>query len=153
MGWLMAHGLPWRLSDRVRLPMQQMWAQSLGQEDPLEEEAAAHSSVLAWRIHGQRGLFGCSPWGRRVGHDCMMERAQPTGAQLSPPEGSLRGLTAGVEKGAGISGPRGGGEAWAPPPLPASSSPAARRAPASFQPPLLPEAGLLGFARSQDQQA
>ena len=89
MGWLMAHGLPWRLSDRVRLPMQQMWAQSLGQEDPLEEEAAAHSSVLAWRIHGQRGLVGCSPWGRRVGHDCMMERAQPTGAQLSHKEGPI----------------------------------------------------------------
>ena len=85
----MAHGLPWRLSDRVRRPMQQMWAQSLGQEDPLEEEAAAQSSVLAWRVHGQRGLVGCSPWGRRVGHDCVTERAQHTGAQLSPLEGSL----------------------------------------------------------------
>ena len=26
------------------------WAQSLGQEDPLEKEMAAHSSILAWRI-------------------------------------------------------------------------------------------------------
>ena len=27
-----------------------MWVPSLGQEDPLEEEMAAHSSILAWRI-------------------------------------------------------------------------------------------------------
>ena len=26
------------------------WVQSLGQEDPLEEEMATHSSILAWRI-------------------------------------------------------------------------------------------------------
>ena len=26
------------------------WAQSLCQEDPLEKEMAAHSSILAWRI-------------------------------------------------------------------------------------------------------
>ena len=36
-----------------------------GQEEPLEEEMAAHSSILAWKIHGQRGLAGYSPWGRR----------------------------------------------------------------------------------------
>ena len=27
-----------------------MWVQSLGQEDPLEESKATHSSILAWRI-------------------------------------------------------------------------------------------------------
>ena len=32
--------------------MQETRVQSLGQEDPLEEEMAAHSSVLAWRIPG-----------------------------------------------------------------------------------------------------
>ena len=26
------------------------WVQSLGQEDPLEKEMAAHSSTLAWKI-------------------------------------------------------------------------------------------------------
>ena len=26
-----------------------MWAQSLGQEDPLEEGMATHSIILAWR--------------------------------------------------------------------------------------------------------
>ena len=30
--------------------MQEMWVQSLGQEDPLEEGVATHSSILAWRI-------------------------------------------------------------------------------------------------------
>ena len=29
---------------------QEMWVQSLGQEYPLEEEMATHSSILAWRI-------------------------------------------------------------------------------------------------------
>ena len=34
-----------------RLPaMQETWARSLGQEDPLEKEMAAHSSTLAWKI-------------------------------------------------------------------------------------------------------
>ena len=28
----------------------EMQVQSLGQEDPLEEEMATHSSILAWRI-------------------------------------------------------------------------------------------------------
>ena len=32
------------------LPIQEMGAQSLGQEDPLEEEMATHSSILAWEI-------------------------------------------------------------------------------------------------------
>ena len=32
----------------------------LGGEDPLEEGI---SSILAWRIHGQRSLVGYSPWG------------------------------------------------------------------------------------------
>ena len=30
--------------------MQETWVQSLGQDDPLEEEMATHSSILAWSI-------------------------------------------------------------------------------------------------------
>ena len=30
--------------------MQETWVRFLGQEDPLEEGMAAHSSILAWRI-------------------------------------------------------------------------------------------------------
>ena len=29
---------------------QEMWVQSLGREDPLEEGMATHSSILAWRM-------------------------------------------------------------------------------------------------------
>ena len=43
---------------------------SLGAEDPLEKEVAPHSSILAWRFHGQRKLVCYSPWGyKRVRHD------------------------------------------------------------------------------------
>ena len=31
-------------------PMQETWVQSLGWEEPLEKEMAAHSSILAWEI-------------------------------------------------------------------------------------------------------
>ena len=41
--------------------MQKMQVQSLGQEDPLEQEMATHSSILAWEIQGQRSLVGYSP--------------------------------------------------------------------------------------------
>ena len=40
--------------------------QYLGQEDPLEKGTVTHSSILAWRIHGQSSLAvpqGYSPWG------------------------------------------------------------------------------------------
>ena len=34
-----------------KLPvMQETWVQSLGREDPLEEEMATHSSIFAWKI-------------------------------------------------------------------------------------------------------
>ena len=35
--------------ERIPLPMQETWVQSLGWEDPLEEELATHSSILAWK--------------------------------------------------------------------------------------------------------
>ena len=34
----------------VNTPTQEIWVQSLGWEDPLEEEKATHSSILAWEI-------------------------------------------------------------------------------------------------------
>ena len=38
-------------SDVKRLPtMRETWVQSLGREDPLEQEMATHSSTLAWKI-------------------------------------------------------------------------------------------------------
>ena len=43
--------------------MQELWIQSLGLEDPLEEEMATHSSILAWEIPRTRSLAGYSQWG------------------------------------------------------------------------------------------
>ena len=40
------------------LVMQETLVQHLDQEDSLEEEMTTHSSILAWRIHGQRRLMG-----------------------------------------------------------------------------------------------
>ena len=39
--------------------------QSQAREDPLEKEMATYSSMIAWRIHGQRSLIDCSPWGHK----------------------------------------------------------------------------------------
>ena len=39
--------------------------QSLGWEDPLQNEMAIHSSILPGKSHGQRSLEGYSPWGRK----------------------------------------------------------------------------------------
>ena len=47
-------GSAWRLS----LPaVQETQVQSLGQEDPLENGMATHSSILAGEFHGQRSLW------------------------------------------------------------------------------------------------
>ena len=40
---------------------QETWVQSPGQEDPLEEETAIHSSICAWRIPWTEELVGYSP--------------------------------------------------------------------------------------------
>ena len=48
---------------------QEMQVQSLGQEDPLEEGMATHSSILAWRILWTEEPDGLQFIGsQRVGH-------------------------------------------------------------------------------------
>ena len=37
--------------------MWETWVQSLGREDPLEEDVATHSSILTWRIPTDRGSW------------------------------------------------------------------------------------------------
>ena len=44
---------------------QETCAQSLGWEDPLEEEMATHSVFLPGESHGQRSLAGYSSWGHK----------------------------------------------------------------------------------------
>ena len=41
--------------------MQEMWVQSLGQEDPLEKEITTHSSILAWKIPWTEEPGGLQP--------------------------------------------------------------------------------------------
>ena len=50
--------------------MQETQVQSLGWQDPLEKEMAAHSSILAWRIPGTGEPGGLPSMGsHRVEHD------------------------------------------------------------------------------------
>ena len=50
--------------------MKELWIQSLVGEDPLEEDMAAHSSILAWRIPRTEEPGGPQSVGsQRVGHD------------------------------------------------------------------------------------
>ena len=50
--------------------MQETQVQSLGQEDPLEEEMTTHSSILAWRIPCTEEPGGLQSMGsQRVRHD------------------------------------------------------------------------------------
>ena len=50
--------------------MQETRVRSLGWEDPLEKEMAAHSSILAWRIPWTEEPGGLQSIGlHKVGHD------------------------------------------------------------------------------------
>ena len=50
--------------------MRETWIRSLGWEDPLQEDVATHSSILAWRIPWTEEPSGLqSMKSQRVGHD------------------------------------------------------------------------------------
>ena len=54
-----------------------MWVSSLGEEDPLEEQMATHSSILAWRIPWTEEPGGLQSIGvQRVRHDWATEHAR-----------------------------------------------------------------------------
>ena len=51
--------------------------QSLGQEYPLEEETAIHSSILAWEIPWTEEPGGLQPIGsQRIGHNLATKQQQ-----------------------------------------------------------------------------
>ena len=57
--------------------VQETRVQSLGQEDPLEEGMATHSSILCWRVPGTEEPGGLQSVGsHRVGHD-RVTKQQP----------------------------------------------------------------------------
>ena len=50
--------------------VQETWVRSLGWEDPLEKEMAAHSIILAWKIPWMEEPGGLQSMGlQRVEHD------------------------------------------------------------------------------------
>ena len=54
----------------ARQEPQETWVRSLGQEDPLEEGMATHSSILAWRTPWTEEPGRLQPIGsQKVGHD------------------------------------------------------------------------------------
>ena len=62
--------------------IQETWVRSLGQEDPLEEEMAIHSNVLAWGIPWIEEPGGLQSMGsQRVGHNssnvCIHAQLRP----------------------------------------------------------------------------
>ena len=53
---------------------QEMWVQSPGWQDPLEEKMATHSSILAWKIPWTEEPGGLQPMGsQRVRHGSVTE--------------------------------------------------------------------------------
>ena len=48
-------GLPWWLSGKVHLPMQEKQFPFLSWEDPLEKEMATHSCIIAWKVPWTEG--------------------------------------------------------------------------------------------------
>ena len=56
-----------------------MWVQPLGREDPLQEEMATHSSILAWRIPWTGGAW----WATLDG--VAKRRTRPKQLSTAPP--------------------------------------------------------------------
>ena len=55
---------------KIRLLMQEVWVQSLGQEDPLKKEMATHSSILAGKVPWTEVTGGLQSMRlQRVGHN------------------------------------------------------------------------------------
>ena len=62
--------------------MQEIWVQFLGQEDPLEQEMASHSRILAWRIPLDRGAQQATAHGIvRVGYSLSIKLPPTTTIQ------------------------------------------------------------------------
>ena len=72
--------------------MQVMWIWSLGREDPLLEEMATHSSILAWKISCIEEPGGLQSMGlQRVRHDWTTEHTHKLKLQRSTSKDHLNG--------------------------------------------------------------
>ena len=52
----------------------EMWVQSVGREDPREEEMATHSSILGWRRSMDRGAWRVTVRGGRKDGACTQSQ-------------------------------------------------------------------------------
>ena len=72
VGYPLQHSWASLVAQFVKDPpaMKEIWVQSLGWEDPLEEGMANHSNILAWRIPMDRGAWQATVHGvERARHD------------------------------------------------------------------------------------
>ena len=58
--------------------MQETWVRSLGQEDPLEEGIAIHSSILVWRIPIDREAWWATVCRVAQSQTQLSDQAQPS---------------------------------------------------------------------------
>ena len=59
--------------------MPEMWVRPLGQEDPLEQEMATNSSILAWEIPWAEEPGGLQSMGsQRVAHNLVTKQQEQT---------------------------------------------------------------------------
>ena len=66
----------------TKLPAtREVWVQSLGWEEPLEEGMATHSSIFAWRIPMDRGAWRATLLGGRKKPDTTQESTKHRTAQ------------------------------------------------------------------------
>ena len=56
--------------------MQEMWVGSLGWEDSLEKDMAAHSSILAWKIPWTEETGGLWSLGSQKSHNLASKQQQ-----------------------------------------------------------------------------
>ena len=62
---------------RIRLPMQKTWVQSLGREDPLEEEKGPYFIFLPGTFHRPKELLAYNPRGHKgVRHNSTIKQQQ-----------------------------------------------------------------------------
>ena len=71
IGYPLQYSWPSLVAQMVKnlLVMWEIWVWYLGQEDPLEEGMATHSSILAWRIPAGRGAWWATVHGGLKGSD------------------------------------------------------------------------------------
>ena len=74
--------------------MQEMQVQSLGQEDPLEKEMAAHPSILAWKFPWMEEPDGLQSMGSQKNwRQLVTKQQQTTGNNQEGLSFSIRGDT------------------------------------------------------------